>query len=199
LRDGFDDMAKWSAIGLGVLTGGIVLATKKAMSFETAMAEVNKTVDFAASDGLANMRKGISDLTKTIPLAFEELASLAAVGGQLGVAEKDLLGFTETVAKMGIAFDITAAEAGDSMAKIAGAFKIPIADIDQLGDSINTVSNSMAATAPDIIGFLSRVGGTSAALKIASDDATALGGAMVALGLQPEVAATAFNSLAVTL
>lgn len=199
LRDGFDDMAKWSAIGLGVLTGGIVLATKKAMSFETAMAEVNKTVDFAASDGLANMRKGISDLTKTIPLAFEELASLAAVGGQLGVAEKDLLGFTETVAKMGIAFDITAAEAGDSMAKIAGAFKIPIADIDQLGDSINTVSNSMAATAPDIIGFLSRVGGTSAALKIAADDATALGGAMVALGLQPEVAATAFNSLAVTL
>ena len=199
MREGLDDLSKWAAIGLGALGGAAAIATKKAMSFETAMAEVNKTVDFAASDGLANMKKGLIDLTRTIPLAFEELASLAAVGGQLGVAEKDLLGFTETVAKMGIAFDIPAAQAGDSMAKIAGAFKIPISNISELGDSINTVSNNMAATAPDIIGFLSRVGGTSAALKITADNATALGGAMVALGLQPEVAATAFNSLAVTL
>lgn len=186
-------------VGMGALAATIGGSIKTAIDFEKAMAGVAKTIDFEAPDGLANMKKGIEDLTKVIPLAFEELAEIAAVGGQLGVAEQDILGFTETIAKMGVAFDIPAEQAADSMAKIAGAFKIPIADIGTLGDSINTVSNSMAATAGDIIGFLSRVGGTSAALKISADNATALGGAMVALGLQPEVAATAFNSLAVTL
>ena len=193
------DLNKLAMVGFGALTAVVGGSIKTAIDFEKAMAGVAKTIDFAADNGLANMKKGIEDLTKVIPLAFEELASIAAVGGQLGVAEKDILGFTETIAKMGVAFDIPAEQAADSMAKIAGAFKIPIADIGTLGDSINAVSNSMAATAGDIVGFLSRVGGTSAALKISADNATALGGAMVALGLQPEVAATAFNSLAVTL
>ena len=197
--DSIASLNKVAMVTFGALTAVVGGSIKTAIDFEKAMAGVAKTVDFAADNGLANMKKGIEDLTKVIPLAFEELASIAAVGGQLGVAEKDILGFTETIAKMGVAFDIPAEQAADSMAKIAGAFKIPIADIGTLGDSINAVSNKMAATAGDIVGFLSRVGGTSAALKISADNATALGGAMVALGLQPEVAATAFNSLAVTL
>lgn len=193
------DLNKLALVGFGALTAVVGGSIKTAIDFEKAMAGVAKTVDFAADNGLANMKKGIEDLTKVIPLAFEELAEIASVGGSLGVVEEDILGFTETIAKMGVAFDISAGDAADSMAKIAGAFKIPIADIGTLGDTINAVSNSMAATAGDIVGFLSRVGGTTAALKISADNATALGGAMVALGLQPEVAATAFNSLAVTL
>src|SRR5699024_2203659 len=121
------------------------------------MAGVAKTVDFATDNGLANMKKGIEDLTKVIPLAFEELAEIAAVGGQLGVAEQDILGFTETIAKMGVAFDIPAEQAADSMAKIANGFNIPIAQVGTLGDTINAVSNSMAATAGDVINFMGRV------------------------------------------
>lgn len=186
-------------VGFGALTAVVGGSIKTAIDFEKAMAGVAKTVDFAADNGLANMKKGIEDLTKVIPLAFEELAEIASVGGSLGVVEEDILGFTETIAKMGVAFDISAGDAADSMAKIAGVFGIPIAEISALGDSINAVSNSVAASAGDVIDFMKRVGGTSAALKISADNTSALGGAMVALGLTPEVAATAFNTLGITL
>lgn len=186
-------------VGFGALTAVVGGSIKTAIDFEKAMAGVAKTVDFAADNGLANMKKGIEDLTKVIPLAFEELAEIAAIGGQLGVAEDDILGFTETIAKMGVAFDMSADVAADSMAKIAGVFGIPIAEIGALGDSINAVSNSVAATAGDVIEFMKRVGGTAGALKISADNTSALGGAMVALGLTPEVAGTAFNKLGTTL
>ena len=190
---------KLAMVGFGALTAVVGGSIKTAIDFEKAMAGVAKTVDFAADNGLANMKKGIEDLTKVIPLAFEELAEIASVGGSLGVVEEDILGFTETIAKMGVAFDISAGDAADSMAKIAGVFGIPIAEISALGDSINAVSNSVAASAGDVIDFMKRVGGTSAALKISADNTSALGGAMVALGLTPEVAATAFNTLGITL
>lgn len=193
------DLNKLAMVGFGALTAVVGGSIKTAIDFEKAMAGVAKTVDFAADNGLANMKKGIEDLTKVIPLAFEELAEIASVGGSLGVVEEDILGFTETIAKMGVAFDISAGDAADSMAKIAGVFGIPIAEISALGDSINAVSNSVAASAGDVIDFMKRVGGTSAALKISADNTSALGGAMVALGLTPEVAATAFNTLGITL
>lgn len=193
------DLNKLAMVGFGALTAVVGGSIKTAISFEKAMAGVAKTVDFATDNGLANMKKGIEDLTKTIPLAFEELAEIASVGGSLGVVEDDILGFTETIAKMGVAFDISAGDAADSMAKIAGVFKIPIAEIGTLGDSINAVSNSVAATAGDVIEVMKRVGGTSGALKISADNTAALSGAMVALGLTPEVAGTAFNTLGTTL
>ena len=193
------DLNKLALVGFGALTAVVGGSIKTAIDFEKAMAGVAKTVDFATDNGLANMKKGIEDLTKVIPLAFEELAEIASVGGQLGVVEGDILGFTETIAKMGVAFDISAGEAADSMAKIAGIFQIPIANIGELGDTINAVSNSMAATAGDVINFMRRVGGSSQALGIAADDAAALGGAMVALGMQPEIAGTAFNTMALEL
>lgn len=184
---------KLALVGMGALAATIGGSIKTAIDFEKAMATVAKTVTFTTDNGLANMKKGIEDLTKVIPLAFEELAEIASVGGSLGVVEGDILSFTETIAKMSVAFDITAGEAADSMAKIAGVYQIPIANIGELGDTINAVSNSMAATADDVINFMRRVGGSSQALKIAADDTAALGGAMAALGMQPEIAGTAFN------
>lgn len=198
LADGFGEMAKWSAIGLGVLGGGVALATKKAMAFETAMAEVNKTVDFAASDGLANLKSELLDLSKVIPLTFEELAAVTASGGQLGVAEKDLKDFTETVAKMAIAFDMSAADAGDAMAKLANVFEIPISEIDRLGDAINTLSNNSPAKAAEIVNALSRVGGMAKAFGLTSDAAAALTATFIAMGKPAEVAASAVNSMLTT-
>jgi len=199
MKQGLDDLSKWAAIGLGALGGTMAVATKKAMSFESAMAEVNKTVDFASSDGLANMRKQLEGLTKEIPQSFEELAGVAAVAGQLGIAEKDIIGFTETIAKMGVAFDMSSASAADSMAKIANVFALPIENIGELGDTINTLSNSMASTAPNIIDFMMRSAALAKTFKLSANDTAAFGSALVALGWQPEVASTAFNSMIMTL
>ncbi|MEZ7502288.1 phage tail tape measure protein [Psychrobacter sp. Arc29] len=197
-RKSLDNMAKAAALAGVALAGAVGLGIKQAQKFETAMAEVNKTVDFASSDGLSNLKMELIDLSKTIPLPFEELAAVTASGGQLGVAEKDLLSFTETVAKMAIAFDMSADDAGDAMAKLANVFEIPISEISKLGDAINTLSNNSPAKAAEIVNAMSRVGGLAKQFGLTEDATAALTSTFVALGKPAEIAASAVNSMLIT-
>ena len=177
-------------------TAGVVMGlAEEAIKFESAMADVKKVVDFESPDGLKNLQKDILEMTRTIPMAKEELAQIAASGGQLGVAEKDLKSFTETIAKMGVAFDMPAEQAGDSMAKLANVYQIPIAQIGKLGDAINHLSNSSPAKASDIVNALGRVGGVAKQFGLTELQTASLSNAFISLGKTPEVAGTAINGM----
>ena len=177
-------------------TAGVVMGlAEEAIKFESAMADVKKVVDFESPDGLKNLQKDILEMTRTIPMAKEELAQIAASGGQLGVAEKDLKSFTETIAKMGVAFDMPAEQAGDSMAKLANVYKIPIAQIGKLGDAINHLSNSSPAKASDIVNALGRVGGVAKQFGLTELQTASLSNAFISLRKTPEVAGTAINGM----
>lgn len=131
------------------------------MDFESSMADVRKVVDFETPQQFKQMEQDLLSLTHRIPMAGKELAAIAASGGQLGIARQDIASFTETVAKMSVAFDMPAEQAGDSMAKLANIYKIPIKNIGQLGDAINHLSNQSPAKASDIVNALGRVGGVA--------------------------------------
>lgn len=178
----------------GALTGALYKSIGSAQEFESAMAEVKKTVDFESPKGIEDMRKGLEKLSTQIPQTFGELAATASNAGLLGVAEKDILGFTETVAKMGVAFDLQSDAVAESMAKIANVFQIPIKDIGNLGDVINHLSNNMASTAGEIIDFTKRTASMAATMGLSEESTAAFGSAMVALGMPAEVAGTAFNA-----
>lgn len=60
-------------------TAGVVMGlAEEAIKFESAMADVKKVVDFESPDGLKNLQKDILEMTRTIPMAKEELAQIAA-------------------------------------------------------------------------------------------------------------------------
>lgn len=141
------------------------------------------------------MEQDILRLTRTIPMAGTELAKITASGGQLGVARKDLPKFTETIAKMSVAFDMAADQAGDSMAKLANVYQIPIDQIGKLGDAVNHLSNSSPAKAGDIINTLGRVGGVAKQFGLTEIQTTSLSNAFISLGKTPEIAGTAINGM----
>ncbi|MQT44449.1 phage tail tape measure protein [Pseudomonas sp. FSL R10-0765] len=175
------------------------LPVKLAIDYESAMADVKKVVNFDKPEGFDTLRNEILELTRSLPLAASDLASIAASGGQLGVASTDLKQFTTSVAKMATAFDMSAEAAGDSMAKLANVYQIPIKEIDRLGDAINELSNSSPAKASDIVSALSRVGGVAKAFGLTETQAAALSNTFISLGKPPEVAATAINGMLIKL
>jgi TP901 family phage tail tape measure protein len=65
-----------------------------------------------------------------------------AAAGRAAVPRKELLGFAEDAAKMGVAFDSTAEEAGTTMAKWRTAFELPQSGVVALADQINALTNS---------------------------------------------------------
>lgn len=186
---------KSSIASLTALGSSITALASPAIRFESAMADVKKVVDFKTPEGFKKLSKELLDLTDIIPMTAEELAAIAASGGQLGVAEEDLKSFTTTIAKMSVAFDMSADESGDAMAKLANVYKIPIKEIGKLGDAINHLSNQSPAKARDIVNTLGRIGGVSKQFGLTENGATALSNTFISLGKTPEVAGTAINGM----
>ena len=175
--------------------GTVLIPIKAAMSFESSMADVRKVVDFETPQQFKEMEQQLLSMTHKIPMAATELAKIAASGGQLGIARQDIAGFTETIAKMSVAFDMSAEQAGDSMAKLANVYKIPIKQIGELGDAINHLSNSSPAKASDIVNTLGRVGGVAKQFGLTELQTASLANAFISLGKTPEVAGTAINGM----
>ncbi|GHT93717.1 hypothetical protein FACS1894122_09380 [Alphaproteobacteria bacterium] len=184
------------AVALAATLGAPI---KAAVDFESAMADVAKVVDFPEPDGLLKMGNSLKEMSRTIPLSAEGLAQITASGGQLGVASKDLGAFTESVAKMSTAFDMTAEEAGNAMAQLSNVFQIPITDLTQLGDAVNHLSNNTAAKAKDIVPALNRAGGSVRQFGLSAQQASALVGTLIAMGQQSEKAGTAVSAILIKL
>lgn len=195
LERGSREKMRSEVMGVIASVGTVIMPIKVAMDFETSMAEVRKVVDFDTPQQFKQMGDDLLQMTHRIPMAGRELAQIAASGGQLGIARKDIAGFTETVAKMSVAFDMAADQAGDSMAKLANVYKIPIAQIGRLGDAINHLSNSSPAKAENIINALERVGGVAKQFGLTELQTASLANAFISLGRRPEVAATAINGM----
>lgn len=84
-------------------------------------------------------------MSLSIPITADGLAQITAAAGQAGIKEKDLIRFTETAAKMGVAFDMTAGEAGEMMAKWRAGMNLTQDQAESLADATNALSNENAA------------------------------------------------------
>lgn len=177
------------------LASPFIDATKAAIGFESAMADVNKVVDFDGAAELKEMNDGIIQMTRNIPMAAEDIAKIVAAGGQAGIAKEELLGFAESAAKMGVAFDITAEQAGDTMAKWRTAFGMNQKEVIDLADKVNYLGNTTAAAAPLISDVLTRIGPLGDVGGVASGEIAALGASMIGVGIPSEVAATGIKNM----
>ena len=162
-RNAAADRLKWSNLQAEVISSaGIALALRKpikdAAEFETTMAEIKKVVDFESPEAFKQMGSDLQKLSLKVPMTTKALGEIYAAGGQSGIAQKDLLAFTETAAKMGVAFDVSASQAGDWMAKWRTAFKMNQSQVTVLADQINYLGNNTAATAAQISEVVSRIG-----------------------------------------
>lgn len=190
------DKAGGVAIKAGMAAAGTLgFPIKDAMAFEDVMADVRKVVDFDTPEQFKQMGEDIMKLSERIPMASNEIAKLVAAGGQAGIAREELLAFAEDAGKMGVAFDMSAEEAGQTMAEWRTAFKMTQPEVVELADKVNYLSNTTAASSSKISDIVSRVGPLGAVGGMASGQIAALGAAMAAAGTDSEVAATGIQKI----
>lgn len=194
--------AAWGALKIGEFVTDSVQA---AVDFESAMADVAKVVDGLRdengnlTDTYYAMSDSIVQMSKDIPMAAEDLAAITAAAGTAGIAADELTTFTETAAKMGVAFDTTADQAGDWMAKWRTSFSMGQEEVTALADQINYLSNNSASTASEISTIVTAVGPLGDVAGISAAQIAALGSTMVGVGVQQDVAATGIRKLATTM
>ncbi len=176
----------------------VAMPVKLAIDFESSMADVKKVTNFDAP-GFEKFSADVLELSTRLPMAADGLAAIAAAAGQSGIAEEELLTFTEDSAKMGVAFDISAAEAGSAMTGLRNNFKLTQDGVRLLGDSMNALANSMDAKASAIVNFANRAGGTAKTYGMTGQEVAALGAAFLDAKVGVEEASTATNTMLVNL
>lgn len=196
--------AAFAAVGTATAAATVV-SVKNAISYESSMADVAKVVDGLKDDNgeltaqYYEMSDALLELSTRIPMTAEELTQIAAAAGQSGIARKEIVGFAEDAAKMGVAFDTTADQAGTWMAQWRTAFKMNQKEVTTLADQINYLGNVSGANALQLssivtaVGSLGDVGGLSAA-QIA-----AIGDTMASVGVGEDVAATGIAKMITTM
>lgn len=191
--------AIFATIGMGQQALGKPI--KASIDFEDSFASVKKVLDDATDP--EKLKAGVLKMSVALGSSTKDLNAILESAGQMGIkGDKNLLKFTQTVQKMSVAFDMSADEAGKSMAQIQSVLNLSMDEMVSLGDTINNVSNNTTAKAADIIDMLKRLGGTGkdffAAGKnfgFTAKQITGLGSAMLDLGMTPDVASTALSAM----
>ena len=190
---------KSGIMGTIALGATIAAPVKAAIDFESTMADVKKVVDFDTPDGFKKMGQDIINMSKVLPMTANDIGKIVAAGGQSGIAAKELMTFAESAIKMGVAFDITADQAGQAMAEMRSAFKMNQPQVVVLADKINYLGNNTAASAKDIMEIVQRIGPLGEVAGTASGEIAALGATLRGMGVQNEIAATGIKNLMLSL
>lgn len=184
-----------AATTVGVAAAPLAAATVAAVQFESAMADVRKVVDFETPQQFKEMNADILALSQSLPMSAEGIAQIVAAGGQSGIAREDLMAFAQDAVKMGIAFDITADQAGEMMAKWRTAFAMSQDEVVTLADKVNYLSNVTAASSGDISDIVTRVGPLGEVAGVNAGQIAAMGASMAGVGVQSEIAATGIKNM----
>lgn len=188
--------------GLGAAASSVKSAisgpVQASMKMEDAIADLAKVSDFTP-EGLERMKRELERMSLTIPMSADGLAQIAAAAAGAGVAQKDLLGFTEQAAKMAVAFDMTAEQAGTMMSKWQSGMKLSVQETYALADAVNGLSNNNAALASQIGDAIQRYGALGKVAGLSEKQTAALATSLIASGASSETAATGMKAFMGTL
>lgn len=174
------------------LIGGI--ATKVSIDLESAFAGVRKTVDATEQD-LQKLKVGFENLSTTIPIALTELYGVGEAAGQLGIKTSNIIGFTETMAKLGVTTNLSAQEAATQLARMANITQMSQNDFDRLGSTIVDLGNKFATTEREIVAMAMRLSGAGSQVGLSEAKILALAAGLSSVGLEAEAGGTAFSRL----
>lgn len=180
------------------IVGLATVAVKSSIEFESAFAGVIKTVD-ATEKELADLRQGILNMSKEIPVAATEIAGIAEAAGQLGIEVPNILGFTRVMADLGVATNMSSDQAATSLARLSNITGMNQKDFDRLGSAIVALGNNFATTESEITEMALRLAGAGAQVGLTEADILGLAAALTSVGIEAEMGGSAISKVMVNM
>ena len=88
------------------------------IEFESAFAGVKKRVD-TTDEEFEQFEAGLRSMSTQMPTTVSELSAIAEAADQLGIKNENLISFTETMANLGVATNMSSDEAATTLARLA--------------------------------------------------------------------------------
>lgn len=191
--------------GLGLGGGGAMMAAfplvhmlKNAADYESKLIDIRKVWQGTESE-YQKLVDGLKPLHGELPLTRIEIGKVLEEGIRSAVSYDpgELLDFTREAAAFSVAFQLPIQEAAVKFAKIKSSLGLTMKEFTGVGDTMNTLANSMATSEGEMLEFIRRVGGLAKSIggMKGLDDVLAIGAAQMAAGTPKEVAATGLRTL----
>lgn len=191
------DLAKTGAglIALGAApTAALIGSAKAAINFEDALANVRKTTG-ATDDQLAKISKELLEMSTASRTSAKELLDIATIGGQMGIAADEVIGFTDAVDKVAVALSDEFAGGAEEVTRQMGTLRNLFADVksDNISDDILHIANAvneLGASGLATGGYMAeaarRIAGVAVPLGMSSGEVLGFSAAMEELGFNVE-------------
>ncbi len=164
------------------------------VEFESAMTGVAKTTDLTDAE-FAVMSDAVQDLSTEIPATTTELAAIAETAGQLGIEKKSLLDFTEVMAMLGTATNMTSEEAATMLAQFASITGMDPKLYSNLGSAIVDLGNNFATTEKNIADMSQTIAAAGSIAGMSEADIVGIAAAVTSLGISAQNGGTQMTKL----
>lgn len=185
------------------IIGGVALAVKSAIDFESAFAGVKKTVDEVVDTNgnvlisYEDLSAGIREMSKELPASASEIATVAESAGQLGIQTENVLAFSKTMIDMGESTNLGATDAANALARFANITGMSQDKFTNLGSSIVELGNNYATTEAEIVNMSLRLAGAGSQIGLSEADILGLSAALSSVGIESEAGGSAFSKVMV--
>lgn len=183
------------AVGVAAAAAPMVMAGKRSIEYESKFADVKKVVNFSSEKEEADYRRQMMKMAGDLGVKQDGIADIVTAAGQSGIEKDQLLQFAESATKMSVAWDVSAEEAGSTLATWRAAMGLTQKNALDLADATNYLSNNMNAKAKDIAAVMVRQGSTAMGAGFGYNDTAALAASLIAGGATEETASTALKNI----
>jgi TP901 family phage tail tape measure protein len=192
-KDTRDSMEKISsvtntaAVAFVGLASAIGVTTAAFAEYEKGLIGVQKTSNLSDEE-TQKLGDDLVELSKKAPLAVNSLLEIAEAAGQLGIkGRKNIVKFTDTVAKLEATTNLKGEEAAKTLARILNVTGEDISNVDKLGSALVQLGNNVAASEAEIAGLTGEVAKSTAIFKLGAANVTGIGASLAELGIQAEI------------
>lgn len=186
---------------MATLAGAVALAGRAYQDafntikqFDSGLRNVEKTTGLAREEVL-KLGDAFIALSREIQVvSATRLAEYAAVAGQLGVrGTENILAFTEALAKLETATDISGEQGATEIARTLTLIDGGVQNVAKFADEIVNLGNNFAATEKEILSNAESIAQNVGIYRIGRQDVLAFATATKAVGIEAELVGSTFN------
>lgn len=185
LRYALYDVANGAQMVSQALLGITTSVVSMASSYETAFTDVERTTNGTVGQ-LSVLKTGLLDLARQIPMTFQDISSIAAIGAQMGINTSALKEFTNTVAQFAAVTNVSIEAAAQSFGALGELLNVPTEDFKNLGSAIAYAGVKSNATESEILAVSTQLAGLAGTAKLTPQYVLGISTALASLRVPAE-------------
>lgn len=165
---------------------------QSAEDIDSAYRDMRKTVNGTEQE-FEHLRDAAIEYSRTHVTSADTILEIEAMGGQLGIAAKDLEEFSTVVSNLDIATNMDSDDIAEMLGKIGGVMDLDTSDYEKFGDALVRLGNNMPVMENDIMTITTRYMGMGKVVGMSADQMLGWAAAASATGQKSEAAGSAMQ------